>query len=442
MADNQLKREISGLTALTVVVGTVIGAGVFFKPTAVFTASGTAGMGMLAWLVGGVIAIAGGLTVAEIGTLIPETGGIMAFLEKIYGKPLGFLVGWAQMIVYFPANIAALAIIFGTQTVNLVGLSSRWIVPISIVTISLLSLINCLGNKATSRLQTVATFLKVIPLLVIIIVGLFLNQDSLTVSLFPLTTTSHTLSNSFGTSLIATIFAYDGWINVSALAGEMKHPSRDLPRAIIGGLSIVIAVYLLINLAYLQVMSATALSQTVTPAADVASLLFPGIGSKLVTVGILVSVFGGINGYLMAAWRVPYALGQKKMLPFSHWFSQLTKKTRMPVNGGLVLGLIVIGMILSGSFDQLTDLSVFVIWMFNTLTFVGIFILRKTMKDQPRSYKVPLYPVVPLIAIAGGVFIVANTLWTQPLNAALGIGLTLLGLPLYYYQVKKIKSGE
>ncbi|MBP1041843.1 amino acid permease [Vagococcus sp. BWB3-3] len=436
MKETKLKKEISGLTALTVVVGTVIGAGVFFKPTAVFGASGGAGLGMLAWLVGGVIAICGGLTVAEIGTLIPETGGMMVFLEKIFGKPLGFLVGWAQLVVYFPANIAALSIIFGTQAVNLLGLTQFWIVPVSITAIIIITIINGIGNKATGALQTTATFMKIIPLVVLIIAGLWLNKDPLTVTLFPLSQGSRSFASSFGASLVATLFAYDGWMNVSALSGEMKNPSRDLPRAIVGGLSIVIALYLMINMAYLNVMTAQELANTVTPAADVATLLFPGFGSKLVTVGILISVFGGINGYSMAAWRVPYALGLKNMLPKSQWLAKLHPKTNMPINGGLVLLVIIIGMILSGSFDQLTDLSVFVIWMFNTLTFVGVFVLRKRQPDTVRSYKVPLYPFVPLVAIVGGGFIVINTLFEQPLNATLGLVLTVLGLPLYYWHEK------
>lgn len=436
MEEEKLKREISGLTALTVVVGTVIGAGVFFKPTAVFSAAGSGSIGLLAWLVGGLIALAGGLTVAEIGTLIPETGGITVFLEKMYGKPWGFLVGWAQMIVYFPANIAALTIIFATQTISLLGLEKNWLIPISLVTICVLTLINRLGNRATSGLQTSATFLKIIPLAVIIVAGLWLNKEPLSVNLWPTFKVEPNFLSNFGTSLVATLFAYDGWMNVSTLAGELKNPRRDLPRAIIGGLTLVTAVYLLINLAYLNVLSASELADTVTPAADVASILFPGFGSRLVTIGILISVFGGINGYLMAAWRVPYALGKKAMLPFSSWFAKLDQKTKMPVNGGIFLLVIICAMILSGSFDQLTDLSIFVIWFFNTLTFAGIFKLRRQGNHKGESYQVPLYPVIPLIAIVGGIFIIINTLWTQPLNAFLGIGLTILGLPIYYWRQK------
>lgn len=437
MAENKLKKEISGLTALTIVVGTVIGAGVFFKPTAVFTASGTAGMGLLAWFVGGIIAIAGGLTVAEIGTMIPKTGGIMVFLEEIFGRPFGFLAGWAQMLVYFPGNIAALCIIFGTQAVNLLGVGDNWIVPISLGVIILLTIINAMGTQATSYLQNASTMMKLIPLTAIILGGLFFNHEPLTVRLIPVVAQNHSFWSSFGTTLLATVFAYDGWINVSALAGEMKNPSRDLPRAIVGGLSLVTAIYLVINVAYLQVLPPEQLAATATPAASVAQLLFPNFGGRLVTIGILISVFGGANGYLMASWRIPYAMGIKNYLPKSSWFTHLNSRTNAATHGGiLMLGLVSL-MIVSGQFDQLTDLSVFVIWIFNTLTFFGIFVLRKKYPDAPRAYRVPGYPFIPLIAIVGGFFIVFSTLFSQPLNAGLGLLLTGLGWPIYLYQNKK-----
>lgn len=439
MSERILKREISGLTALTVVVGTVIGAGVFFKPTAVYGAAGSSGMGLLAWLVGGIIAIAGGLTVAEIGTAIPRTGGMMVYLEDLFGKPWGFLVGWAQLIVYFPANIAALSIIFATQMINLLGLGISWLLPISIGSVCFLTLINALGNHVTSFFQGVATTLKLVPLGVLIVAGLFFNNAPLTVELWPSMGQGSRFLNSFGTSLLATLFAYDGWINVGTLAGEMKQPRRDLPRAIIGGLSIVISIYLLINLAYLSVLSADQLASTVTPAADVASLLFPGFGSRLVTIGILISVFGGTNGYIMLAWRIPYTLGKQEMLPGGKWLATLHPKTKMPINGGLVILVLTVVMILSGSFNQLTDLSIFVIWFFNTLTFAGIFVIRRRKMPIQDTYKVPLYPFTPIVAILAGCFVFIITLVTQPLNALLGIGLTLLGLPLYFWQQKAKK---
>lgn len=430
MGETDLKKGVSGLTALTVVVGTVIGAGIFFKPTAVYGAAGSPGLGLIAWILGGVIAIAGGLTVAEIGTIYTETGGMMIYLEKVFGKWVGFLVGWAQMVVYFPANIAALAIIFATQIVSLFDLSESILVPIAVGTASFVIILNLLGTKYGGFIQNSATFLKLVPIAVIIVAGLAYSGGGV-VRLFPISVADHPVVTSLGSALVATVFAYDGWMNVGTLAGEMKNPGKVLPKVIIGGLSIVMAVYILINIAYLFVLSPNELAATDTPAAAVAHGLFGNFGGKLVTIGILVSVFGGINGYTMSGLRIPYTLAKQNMLPFSHWFGKLHPKSAMPVNGGFVMLIISLIMILSGQFNQLTDLMVFVIWIFNTLTFAAVVKLRRTEPTLHRPYRVPLYPVVPIIAILGGLYIILNTLVVQPENAALGLLLTLAGIPVH-----------
>lgn len=436
MGETHLKKNVSALTALTVVVGTVIGAGIFFKPTAVYDAAGSPGLGLLAWFLGGVIAIAGGLTVAEIGTIYTETGGMMIYLEKVFGKWLGFLVGWAQMIVYFPANIAALAIIFATQVVSLFELKEAVLVPIALVTAAFVMGVNLLGSKYGGWIQNSATFLKLVPIAVIIVAGLLYSGGG-TVRLLPMSVADHPFVTSLGSALVATVFAYDGWMNVGTLAGEMKHPGKQLPKIIIGGLSIVMAVYLLINVAYLFVLSPAELAATETPAAAVANLLFGGFGGKLVTIGILISVFGGMNGYTIAGLRIPYTLATQNMLPFSNWFAKLNRIGSMPANGGLVMLVISLIMIVSGQFNQLTDLIVFVIWIFNTLTFIAVIKLRKTNPELHRPYRVPLYPIVPLIAILGGFYILLNTLIVQPGNALLGLLLTLAGIPVYLYSQRK-----
>lgn len=437
MQEPQLKKNISSLTALTVLVGTVIGAGIFFKPTAVYSASGAPGVGLLAWFVAGLITIAGGLTVAEIGTIYPQTGGMMVHIEKVYGKLWGFLTGWAQMIVYFPANFAALAIIFATQVVSLFGLGADMTVPIAIGTAVFIALVNFMGTKYGSTIQNVATFLKLVPLAIIIVAGL-LYPGGGPARLVPFASASHPFWTAFSSGLVATLFAYDGWLNVSTLAGEMKNPAKTLPKVIIGGLSLVMAIYLSVNIAYLFVADSSLLAATDTPAAAVASRLFPGIGGKLITIGILISVFGGMNGYFLTGMRTPYVLAQRGMLPFAHWFGALHPQTSLPVNGGIFNLAVAVLMILSGSFNQLTDLIIFVIWIFTTLLFAAVMILRRREPDLERAYKVPLYPFIPLVAIAGGLFIVVSTLLTQPLNALLGLGLTLLGVPIYWYSQRHV----
>lgn len=430
-----LKKELSFFTALTIVMGTVIGSGVFFKPEAVYQATETAGLGLAAWVLGGLITICGGLTTAELSAAIPETGGMVVYLRRAYGPLVSYLLGWAQTVVYFPANIAALSIIFATQAINLTGLDSHYTIPIAIAAAVLIIVTNLMGTQQAGRLQSVATVAKMVPLFVIIVFGL-LYQGDVQFQLLPESLAPTSTISKLGTGLVATLFAYDGWINVGAIAGEMKDPKKDLPKAIIAGLTAVMGIYILINLAYLQVMPAADLGATPTPAADVAHLIFGDAGGKLVTIGILISVFGTINGYTMTGIRVPYAMALNNELPFSNQLKKLNRQ-QVPANSAILLLLIAVIMIFTGQYNQLTDLLIFVIWIFYTLVFVAVFILRKKEPDLVRPYKAPLYPIIPLIAIIGGCFIVVNTLLTQPVNTALGIFLTAIGLPIYFYKQKK-----
>lgn len=430
-----LKKEISFFTAFTLVMGTVIGAGVFFKPEAVFAAAGTAGLGLLAWFLGGVITICGGLTAAELSASIPQTGGMVIYLRRAYGPMAGYLLGWAQTVIYFPANIAALSIIFGTQAANLFGSGNEIIIPAAVATAVFLMLMNFLGAKAGGTLQSVTMVAKLIPLALIVIFGL-LHDGTVQFSLTPFTPEDSSLLSSLGSGLVATMFAYDGWILVGNIAGEMKNPKKDLPKAIVFGLSGVMLIYLLINVAYLFVMPASSLAATPTPAADVGNLIFGNSGGKFITLGILVSVFGAINGYTMTGIRIPYAMALNNELPFSGWFRKLNQR-QMPVNGGILTLVISIIMIFSGQFNQLTDMLVLVIWFFYILVFFAVFTMRRREPDLERPYTVPLYPFIPLIAIIGGSYIVLNTLFAQPLNAGLGILLTAAGLPIYFYKKYK-----
>ncbi|MCB2298842.1 amino acid permease [Clostridium tagluense] len=436
MGKNILKKEIGLLAASAVVIGMVIGSGVFFKPTAIYTATGAPGLGMIAWIIGGLITIAGGLTAAEVAAAIPKTGGMIVWLEETYGEVWGFLLGWVETVISFPANIAALGIIFATQAVSLLGLGDEMLIIIAIISIIFLIVMNCLGAKVGGNIQTVFTIGKMVPILAIIVFG-FINGNAGVVRLFPVSVATHPIATSLGSALLATMFAYDGWIHVGNIAGELKNSKKDLPKAIIGGLLFVMAAYILINMAYLFVLPASALAATKTPATDVATLLFGAAGGKVITVGILVSIFGTLNGNILTGMRVPYALALENKLPGSKWLSKLTPKTSTPINSGILIGVIAIVMTLSGNFNQLTDLLVFVLWIFYVMTFIAVMVLRKKKPDLIRPYKVPLYPVIPIIAIVGGLYIIINTMFTQPLNAGLGLVVTAIGLPIYYMRKNK-----
>ena len=440
----KLQKNIGLAAALSTVIGMVIGGGVFFKPSAVYTLTGGApGLGILSWVLAGVLTITAGLTAAEVSAAIPKTGGMMVYIEEIYGKKLGALTGWMQSSLFFPATIAALAVMFANQTIALLGLNANLSMPITIGTILFIAILNTLGSKTSGAIQTVSTIGKLVPLAILIIFG-FVKGEGSNPIVTPLVASDVSPFAIIGQVLIAILFAYDGWINVGALAGEMKNPGKDLPKAIVGGLSAVMAVYLIINVAYLWVLPANELT-VANPAAAIAAKLFGDMGGKIVTAGILISVFGCANGYLLTGPRVLYTLGQQKSIPGYKTISVLNKNN-VPANATLIMAVLASLYALSGQSDLLTDLSMFAIWSFYVLTFIGVIKLRKSQPDLYRPYKVPMYPVIPCIAIAGGLFVVLNQLlfagMTNTIISLAGVVVTLIGLPLYNLAQKQVAKEE
>lgn len=437
MENKQLQKNLGIAAALSTVVGMVIGGGVFFKPQAVYTLTGGApGLGILAWIIAGIMTITAGLTAAEVSAAIPKTGGMMVYIEEIYGKKLGFLTGWMQTVLFFPATAAAIAVMFGQQAALLLNNSSL-VMPMSIGVILLIGILNTFGSKTSGAIQTVSTVCKLIPLGLIIVFG-FIKGSGDNPIMNPLVAEGIRPMGIIGQLLVAILFAYDGWINVGALAGEMKNPGKDLPKAIIGGLSIVMAINVVINLAYLWVLPASELAQYASPASIVAEKIFGPVGGKLINVGILVSVFGCLNGYLLTGPRIPYTLANQKLLPAT--FGKLNKNG-VPANATLFMVVLSVIYALSGQFNLLSDLSMFAIWAFYTLTFIGVIKLRKTQPDLKRPYKVPFYPVIPIISICSGLFVVIDQLFLAGMKSSMislgGVIITLIGLPVYAVMTKK-----
>ena len=442
MEKKQLQKNLGAAAALSTVVGMVIGGGVFFKPQAVYEITGGApGLGMIAWVLAGIMTITAGLTAAEVSAAIPKTGGMMVYIEEIYGKKLGFLTGWMQSVLFFPATIAAISVMFGQQAAILLGNESL-VMPMTVGVILLIGILNTFGSKTSGAIQTISTVGKLLPLALIIVFG-FIKGSGDNPIVQPLVAEGISPMGVIGQLLVAILFAYDGWINVGAIAGEMKNPGKDLPKAIVGGLSLVMAVYVVINLAYLWVLPASELAKYASPASAVAEVLFGSVGGKIINVGILVSVFGCINGYLLTGPRITYTLGQQKTIPVI--FGKLNKNG-VPANATLLMAVLSALYALSGQFNLLSDLAMFAVWSFYVLTFIGVIKLRKTHPNLNRPYKVPLYPIIPLIAIFSGLFVVLNQLFFAGAKSTMmslgGVIITLIGLPVYSYMTKKYANSD
>ena len=422
-----LKRDLGLFPAIALVVGMVIGSGIFMKPGRVLAAAGDSTSGLAAWVLGGGIALAAGLTMAELGARIPKTGGVYVYLTEVYGRLWGYLFGWVQTVIYGPATIGALGLYFGSLLLPFLSLPEFWRLPVAVGIVVFMAALNCLGAKYGGIIQSVATVGKLIPIAIIAFFGLWKGNGQI---LGMSSDVSGTVS--MGAAILATLWAYDGWVGVSFVAGEMKNPSKQLPQAIIFGLGIVIIAYMLINLAVLHVLPAAEivrLDKQATGAA--AGVLFGDMGGRLINTGILVSIFGALNGYILTNSRVPYAMALRGQLPWSKYFARVHPGFGTPVNAMfLEVGLAVLLMIWWDP-DKLTDMAMFAVWIFYVSAFIAVFLLRRRQPGTFPSYRVPGYPAVPLIALAGAVYIIISTVFDQPVESLYALGTTLLGLPVY-----------
>lgn len=342
-----------------------------------------------------------------------------------------------QVVIFYPAFLAGYGVRVGQELAEYVG--SQYALPIGMAVIIILVAINTLGNKTASGVQIVSTICKLIPLVLLMIFGFILGEGghpifTPMVGSDPATGAQLSTGAVLGQTLIAVLFAFEGWTNVGAIAGEMKNPGRDLPRAIVGGVSIIMAVYFIINMAYLWVIPANELMNYESPAAEVAMRIFGPVGGTLVKVGIIISVIGAANGFLLSGSRVAYYLGETQSIPFSGAFAKLNKNS-VPTNSIILVGFLGCLYSITQQFDMLTDLAVFSCWIFYTLTFACVMTLRRKQPNLDRKYKVPLYPVIPILAIISGLYVMVSQLFLSGTKATLlslcSIAVTLIGLPIY-----------
>jgi len=435
-----LKKNIGFFVSTSLVIGTVIGSGIFMKPGIVLSSTANSTMALLAWLIGGIITLASGLTIAEVSVKIPKTGGLYAYLEEVYGKMWGFICGWVQTLVYGPAVMGALSLYFGSLLANFFGFPENSKILIGILTIILLVTLNLLGTKFGGLIQTLSTIGKLIPIILIAVFGIFKGN----VSVFNAASGSSQASLSMGAAVLATLWAYDGWMNVGFMAGEMKNPAKTLPRAIITGIVVVMIAYLSVNIAMFHVLPAKEIVKLgPNSAATAATSLFGAIGGKILSIGILISIFGCLNGKILTFPRITFAMAERGFLPGAKTLSGIHPKFKTPVAATVLELVIAIGMMIFGNPDRLSDLAIFAVFLFYGLAFYAVFLLRKRDKDEKSSlYKVPLYPITPIIAIIGTLYIVVSTTINAPIDAVISIGIAILGLPVYWKLKSKIKDEE
>jgi basic amino acid/polyamine antiporter, APA family len=431
--EQHLKKDIGLTVAMSLVIGSVIGSGIFMKPGKVIAAAGDSNMALLAWVLGGIITLASGLTIAEVGSQITKTGGLIVYLEEIYGRLWAYLCGWVQTLIYGPAVMGALGLYFGTLVINFLGWDEAYKIPIGIGTIIFLAIMNSLGTKYGGFIQTTATIGKLIPITLIAVFGILKGNGNIFNMASGLTE-----KTGMGAAILATLWAYDGWILVGFVAGEMKNPAKVLPKAIIGGLTVVMIAYLTVNLALLNVIPAADLVKLGPEGAGTAAnILFGDVGGKIISIGIMVSIFGCLNGKILAFPRVPLAMAERGHLPHSGLFAKVNEKLGTPINAIFMQVVLAILLMTVGDPDRLSDIAIFAIYLFYFLAFYAVFILRKKNKAEERPYSVPGFPVVPIVAMVGTAFIVISTIMNNPVDTFYALAITVAGLPLYWYKCRK-----
>lgn len=421
---NGLGKSLGLVATTSIVVGTVIGSGVFVKPAKVLLAAGTPGLALAAWLAGALLTITAGLTIAEIGARIPKTGGLYAYIEELFGEKIGFLCGWMLSLVYGPSLVAALAAFFAVLLQRFYPYADSLKPVIAISAIAVLTILNVISTKLGGAIATATTIGKLIPVFLIAIVGVLFMPGSPNLSA-QVPDVIPGLS-SFATAVLATLWAYEGWILVGNMAGEVKDAEKNLPRAIIIGLLIVMIAYMTVNFALFKVLPIETFLEHKDKTINFASTqMFGAAGGLLISIGVLISIAGCLNNNVLTTSRVPFALSGRYHVPV---ISKVSQAFGTPLNATVMTSLIaVLLIILFDDPHQITDLAVFSIYIFVLMALFGIFQLRKKDNGTYKGYRVPLYPIVPVLAIVSIAFVQYNTFITQMKVSLFGVGVTLLG---------------
>ena len=424
------RRALGPFDATMVVIGGIIGSGIFKNPALVAATLDTPGMVLAAWVAGGAVAIAGAFAYAELGARLPRAGGQYVYLRDAWHPVVGFLYGWALLFMIETGAIAAVAIVFSQYALKLAGGAPDLQTPLAILTILVLSAINYVGVKPGSRVLNLFVVLKVAALAVIILVAFSGVAAPSWLSAARSTGPPTSGALAFGAALIPILFAYGGWQNANYVAEEMRDPRRYLPRSLILGTLAVVAIYLLVNIAYLRSLGLDGLALTETPAADAVGKWLGANGERFVAAAIAISTFGFLDLAVLAPTRVYYAMAADGA--FFPAVGRLHPRFHTPGAAIVLQSVWAILLTLTGRYDDLLNTVVFADWIFFGLTVGGLFILRRRMAGNDDGYRTPGYPWLPALFVTVAMFVVFSTIRHAPARSAVGAALLLLGVPSFY----------
>jgi len=429
------KRALGPFDATMVVIGGIIGSGIFINPYIVAQRLDSPTLVLSAWIAGGAIALAGAYAYAELGALFPRAGGQYVYLRDAYHPMAGFLYGWALLALIESGAIAAVAITFANYALRLIGRPDIAPVPLAIAAIVVLSIINIFGVKPGSRLLNVLVVLKVAALVALIGAGAFApSTPGWWTTVRETSTTGIGTAVGFGAALIPVLFAYGGWQNANYIAEEIENPRRNLPLSLLAGTLTVVIVYVLVNAVYLRALGLEGLAATTTPASRAAEGMFGAWGDYFVTAAIAISTFGFLDLAILAPTRVYYAMAADGL--FLPALARLHPLYRTPWLAIVIQSTWSCVLATTGTYERLLNYVVFADWIFFGLTVGAVFVFRRRHPIDGRpagSYRAPGYPVVQLLFVLISAAVVLSVVRNDPASALRGILLLGLGVPLFYW---------
>jgi APA family basic amino acid/polyamine antiporter len=473
---NSLQKSIGLWSAVSLVIGSVIGAGIFMRPATMAGQLHSPTLLLGVWVLGGVVSIIGAMIYAELGTMYPETGGPYVYLKEIYGEFVAFLYGWSTMAVINTAALASMAFVCADYAAWFIHLprfsagvehSVKWHIPfvadiyplenfgvksLSILFLLLLTVVNYLSTRWGNSIQFLATVLKSLAL-VLVIGGILFSGQGHAANFFTNDADFHPRTLLIFAAVMAAtsgaFSSYDGWYNINMVAGEVINPQRNISRSLFIGLGACIGIYLLVNVAYLYVLPVGVMAGSPMVAADAVNKALGLSGASVAAALIIISAFGATQNNLLTNARIVFAMGEGG--DFFRWTGRVHPRWGTPGNSMIVMGVWSMLFVLSGSFDILADMFVFMAWVFYGLTAIGFFILRRKKPNLPRPYTVGGYPWLPAIFIIFTLFFLLTTLYNDItayssgkapiINSVFGLVLTATGIPFYwYFQRQKRKA--
>ncbi len=447
----ELVRGLGAWAAMAIVVGTMIGTGIFLKPSEMAAQGRSVAVVFAAWVVGGVLSLFGALSFAELGASIPEAGAEYAYLRRGFGPVWGFLFGWMHSIVGRPASAASIAagllrfwgfllpavaapiftwhisLPFAPQPYDFVF---TWAQPLAVVAIVAITFINYLGVRLGGQVQVALTIIKVASVLAVVALGFALSHGGGT-HFQPFTPGKLGLGTfgAFLAALAAALWAYDGWEDLNLVGSEVQNPQRNIPRALVGGVLLVAGVYLLFSAVCFYVLPFVAVAGSQHVASDVVERFAGRDAARWITLAMVVSALGSLNSSILSGARVPYAMARDGI--FFRVADGIRPKFRTPGRALLFQGTLTSLMALTGTFEELTSLFIFAAWIFYALATLAMFRMRRSQPDLPRPYHTPGYPWVPALFVLGAIALTVNIWIQRPVRSSIGLAVILFGLVFY-----------